>query len=90
MNSDTHCFFTLSLFLRRRSYFRGYVSSGRFDKVNHFPLTLTRSREINYGPATTILLVVDEVIKVAGAYLVTTVGEEAPEVTGRWAKMENA
>lgn len=40
----------------------------RLDKVNRFPLTLTRSRETNYSlRKTTILLVVDEVIEVADA-----------------------
>jgi len=71
----------------------GEFASYRFDKVNRLPLTLTRSREINYGPATTILLVVDEVIKVADAYFVTSVGEEVAERPRRKAdgtKVENA
>jgi len=72
----------------------GEFASYRFDKVNRLPLILTRSREINYGPATTILLVVDEVIKVADAYFVTSVGEEVAERRARTradgTKVENA
>lgn len=59
-----------------KSFLFGEFALYRFDKVNRLPLTLTRSREINYGSATTILLVADKVNKVEDAHLVTSDGEE--------------